>query len=318
VSTEHDTQMTQHWDPHPRTRLSGELGAREELTVGAWTRGAGARMSGTGRAAADSRLELGLLGPLVASRGSQQIPVAGPKPRTLLSILALEAGRVVSADRLLEELWPEQPPGTAAHAVQVYVSQLRKALGADAISTRRPGYVLDLDPERIDVYRFMRLADDGHTALQSGDPLVAARALREALALWRGSALADFTYEPFAQTEIARLEELRLIALEERIEADLELGRHAGLVSELDALVREQPLRERPRAQHMLALYRSCRQADALAAYRRARKTLVEEIGVEPGPALRELEAAILRQDESLLLPDEAKVKQRRTVAVAA
>jgi DNA-binding SARP family transcriptional activator len=164
----------------------------------------------------------------------------------------------------------------------------------------------------------MRLADEGRATLQSGDPLVAARALRESLGLWRGSALADFTYEPFAQTEIARLEELRLVALEERIEADLDLGRHAGLVSELEALVREQPLRERPRAQHMLALYRSGRQADALAAYRRSRRTLVEEVGVEPGPALRELEAAILRQDESLLLPQTARVKPRRAVAVAA
>jgi SARP family transcriptional regulator, regulator of embCAB operon len=310
--------MTQHWNQHPRTQLSGALGACDELTVGAWTRGAGARVSGTGRAAAHSWLELGLLGPLVAARGGQPIPVAGPKPRALLSILALEAGRVVSADRLVEELWPEQPPGTAAHAVQVYVSQLRKALGADAISTRRPGYVLELDPECVDVHRFVRLADDGRAALQSGDPLVAARALRESLALWRGSALADFTYEPFAQTEIARFEELRLVALEERIEADLDLGRHAGLVSELEALVREQPLRERPRAQHMLALYRSGRQADALAAYRRSRRTLVEEVGVEPGPALRELEAAILRQDESLLLPQTARVKPRRAVAVAA
>ena len=215
-------------------------------------------------------------------------------------ILALEAGRVVSADRLVEELWPEGPPGTAAHAVQVYVSQLRKALGADAITTRRPGYVLDVDPEHIDVHRFGRLAGAGAAALRAGDPLDAERALREALGLWRGSALADFTYEPFAQAEIARLEELRLVALEERVEADLELGRHGALVSELEALVHAQPLRERPRAQHMLALYRSGRQAEALAAYRQARRTLVEEVGIEPGPALRELEAAILRQDRAL------------------
>jgi len=229
--------------------------------------------------------------------------VAGPKPRALLAILALEVGHVVSADRLVEELWPEEPPDTAAHAVQVYVSQLRKALGAHAISTRRPGYVLELDPERIDVHRFARLADDGRAALQAGDPIAAEHALREALALWRGPALADFTYEPFAQAEIARLEELRLVAHEERVAADLELGRHAGLVSELEGLVHTQPLRERLREQHMLALYRSGRQAEALAAYRRARETLVEEVGIEPGPALRALEAAILRQDESLLLP---------------
>jgi DNA-binding SARP family transcriptional activator len=276
-------------------------------------------VSSTRQEVANSKLEVGLLGPLVVSKGGRPIPVAGPKPRALLAILALDAGRVVSADRLVEELWPEQPPGTAGHAVQVYVSQLRKALGADAISTQRPGYVLVLDPEHIDVHRFERLADEGRAALQVGDPIAAERALREALALWRGSALADFTYEPFAQAEIARLEELRLVALEERVEADLELGRHAGLVSELEALVHAQPLRERPRAQHMLALYRSGRQAEALAAYRRARETLVEEVGIEPGPALRELEGAILRQDQSLLLPETATARpSRRTLAAAA
>ena len=149
-----------------------------------------------------------------------------------------------------------------------------------------------------------RLAQEGRAALEGGDPTAAEGALREALALWRGPALADFLYEPFAQTEIARLEELRTVALEERIDADLALGRHAELVSELEALVAAQPLRERPRAQLMLALYRSGRQADALAAYRAARETLVEELGIDPGPELRELEAAILRQDESLLLEE--------------
>jgi DNA-binding SARP family transcriptional activator len=303
------------WNPHPRTQLCGELGVSGELAVAAWTQAA--RMSSKRPAAPDSKLGLSLLGPLVVSKGGRTTPVAGPKPRALVAILALEAGRVVSLDRLVEELWPEQPPSTAAHAVQVYISQLRKALGATAISTRRPGYVLELDPERIDVHRFVRLADEGRAALQSGDPSVAGGRLREALALWRGSALADFTYEPFAQAEIARLEELRLVALEERVAADLELGGHAGLVSELEGLVHTQPLRERLREQHMLALYRSGRQADALAAYRRARKTLVEEVGVEPGPALRELEAAILRQDPSLLLRV-ALEPARRAFAAAA
>jgi DNA-binding SARP family transcriptional activator len=290
-----------HWNPHPRTQLCGVGSCRELTLTAAWTRRA--PLNGARRAATDSKLDLCLLGPLVVSKGGQRIAVAGSKPRALLAILALEVGHVVSADRLVEELWPEEPPDTAAHAVQVYVSQLRKALGADAISTRRPGYVLELDPERIDVHRFARLAEQGRTALRAGDPIAAERALRAALALWRGPALADFTYEPFAQSEIARLEELRLVALEERVEADLELGRHAGLVSELEGLVHAQPLRERTRAQHMLALYRSGRQAEALAAYRRAREALVEEVGIEPGPALRELEAAILRQDQSLLLP---------------
>jgi DNA-binding SARP family transcriptional activator len=248
-------------------------------------------------------LEVRLLGPIEAERDGARVGLGGPKPRTLLAVLALEPGRVVSVDRLVEALWPGEPPETASHAVQVYVSQLRKALGA-VIATRPPGYELELAPDRVDVHRFLRLTDEGRSALEGGDPTAAEGALREALGLWRGPALADFLYEPFAQAEIARLEELRTVTLEERIEADLALGRHAELVSELEALVAAQPLRERPRAQLMLALYRSGRQADALAAYRTARETLVEELGIDPGPGLRELEAAILRQDESLLLEE--------------
>jgi class 3 adenylate cyclase/predicted ATPase len=228
------------------------------------------------------------------------------KPKALLAALALDVGRVVSIDRLVEDLWPGTPPETAAHAVQVYVSQLRKTLGPGTIVTRAPGYVLELDPERVDLHRFLHLVERGREELQAENPGEAAATLRDALALWLGPALADFAYEPFAQTEIARLEELRTVALEERIEADLALGRHTELVSELEAAVETQPLRERPRAQLMLALYRSGRQADALAAYREARETLVEELGIEPGPELKALEAAILRQDESLLLAEEA------------
>ena len=249
-----------------------------------------------------------LLGPIEAERAGVPVALGGLKPRTLLAVLALEPGRVVSVDRLVEALWPGDPPETAAHAVQVYVSQLRKALGP-VIATRAPGYQLELALERVDVHRFARLAQDGRTALEGGDPASAEGLLREALALWRGPALADFLYEPFAQAEIARLEELRTVTLEERIEADLALGRHAELVSELEALVSAQPLRERPRAQLMLALYRSGRQADALAVYRTARETLVEELGIDPGHELRELEAAILRQDESLLLSDDVVAK---------
>ena len=204
----------------------------------------------------------------------------------------------------MEALWPGETPDTAAHAVQVYVSQLRKALGADVIARRAPGYSLELEPERVDLHRFVQLASDGRETLAAGDAASSATVLREALVLWRGPALADFAYEPFAQTEIARLEELRTVVLEERVVADLALGRHAELVSELEALVQAQPLRERPRAQLMLALYRSGRQADALAAYRTARETLVEELGIDPGPELKALEAAILRQDESLLLEE--------------
>ncbi|HSI97382.1 MAG TPA: BTAD domain-containing putative transcriptional regulator, partial [Gaiellaceae bacterium] len=201
------------------------------------------------------------------------------------------------------------PPDTAPHAVQVYVSQLRKALGAEVIARRGAGYALDLDPERLDTRRFVRLVGEGREMLSGGDPAAASTLLREGLGLWSGPALADFAYEPFAQTEIARLEELRLDAVEARIDADLTLGRHVELVPELEALTQAQPLREHPRSQLMLALYRSGRQADALAAYRAARDTLVEELGIEPGHELRELEAAILRQDESLLLPDTVPAK---------
>ena len=258
-------------------------------------------MSGS-RQGGDRRLELRLLGPLDALRDGKPVALGGAKPRTLLAVLALDLGRVVSVDRIVEALWPGDTPESAPHAVQVYVSQLRKALGP-VIATRAPGYVLELPTESVDVNAFTRLADEGREALASS-PETAETSLREALALWRGPALADFLYEPFAQTEIARLEELRTVVLEERVDADLALGRHAELVSELEALVQSQPLRERPRAQLMLALYRSGRQADALAAYRAAREMLVEELGIDPGPELKELEAAILRQDESLLLEE--------------
>ena len=264
---------------------------------------------GAARRTGNADLELKLLGPMEALKNGDPVGLGGLKPRALLAVLALEPGRVVSVDQLVESLWPGDPPETAAHAVQVYVSQLRKALGAETVVTRAPGYVLEVAPERVDVHRFVRFAAEGRSALAGGDAGAAESALREALGLWRGTALADFLYEPFAQTEIARLDELRLVAVEERIEADFALGRHDELVSELEALVAAQPLRERPRAQLMLALYRSGRQADALAAYRAARDTLVEELGIDPGPELKALEAAILRQDESLLLPETAPVK---------
>jgi class 3 adenylate cyclase len=259
-------------------------------------------MDGTGGAGTPD-LEVRLLGPIEVERDGEPVALGGQKPRALLAVLALEPGRVVSVDRLVEALWPGDPPETAPHAVQVYVSQLRKALGS-TIVTRPPGYVLEVEPERVDAHRFVRLAQEGHGALEDDDAASAEIVLREALALWRGPALSDFLYEPFAQTQIARLEELRTAVVEDRIDADLALGRHLELVSELEALVQAERLRERPRAQLMLALYRSGRQADALAAYRDARDTLVDDLGIEPGRELKELEAAILRQDESLLLEE--------------
>jgi DNA-binding SARP family transcriptional activator/tetratricopeptide (TPR) repeat protein len=259
-------------------------------------------MDGSG-GAGTPELAVRLLGPVEVERDGGPVALGGQKPRALLAVLALEPGRVVSVDRLVEALWPGDPPETAPHAVQVYVSQLRKALGS-VIATRPPGYVLEIDHERVDAHRFARLAQEGRAALGADDAATAEVVLREALALWRGPALSDFLYEPFAQTQIARLEELRTVVVEDRIDADLALGRHLELVSELDALVQSERLRERPRAQLMLALYRSGRQADALTAYRDTRDTLVDELGIEPGPELRELEAAILRQDESLILEE--------------
>jgi DNA-binding SARP family transcriptional activator/tetratricopeptide (TPR) repeat protein len=245
------------------------------------------------------QLEFRLLGPLEAFDRGHSIALGGPKPRALLAVLLLEPARVVSVDRLVDDLWGDAAPATATHAVKVYVSSLRKALGGSTIATRAPGYVLDVDPDRVDVHRFGRLLVEAATA----DPATAATRLREALALWRGPPLAEFAYEPFAQLEIARLEEQRLLAVEARIDADLALGHDDSLVPELEALVAAEPFRERFRCQLLLALYRSGRQADALAAYRAARETLVEELGIEPGPDLRALQQAILAHDEALSLP---------------
>lgn len=245
-------------------------------------------------------MEYRILGPLEIRANGRAIPLAGAKQRALLIILLLHPNEVVPTDRLIDELWGNEPPETAHAALQVHVSQLRKALGADAIATRRPGYVLNLEPGQLDLDRFNRLRAEGREALARGDSDVAAEKLADALALWRGPPLADFVYEDFAQAEIARLEDLRLSALEDRIEADLSRGRHADLVPELERLVAQHPLRERLRGQLMLALYRSGRQADALVEYQKARRMLVEQVGIEPGPALQQLEKAILIQDPTI------------------
>jgi DNA-binding SARP family transcriptional activator len=230
------------------------------------------------------------------------LSLGGIKQRSLLAVLLLHANEVVSADRLIDELWGEAPPATAAKSVQVHVSRLRKELGDRRLATRPPGYVLHVEPSELDLARFERLLGDARSA-DSGS---AGEKLREALALWRGPALADLAYEPFAQGEIARLEELRWAALEQRIEADLAAGRHAELVGELEALITEHPVRERLRCQLMLALYRSARQAEALEAYRRAQRELSEGLGLEPSQALKELEQAMLRQDPALELRADA------------
>jgi DNA-binding SARP family transcriptional activator/tetratricopeptide (TPR) repeat protein len=241
-------------------------------------------------------MEFRILGPLEVYDAGKQVSVERAKLRALLAILLLEANRVVAGDRLIDALWDEEPPETARKAVQVYVSQLRKLLGADVLVTRSPGYLLRVEPGMLDLERFEALRREARDA----SPEVAADKLREALALFRGRPLADLADERFAQGEIARLEELRLAALEDRIDAELRLGLHAELAGELEALVAENPARERLCGQRMLALYRCGRQAAALEAYQAARHALVEELGIEPSKELRELHQAILRQDPAL------------------
>jgi DNA-binding SARP family transcriptional activator len=221
---------------------------------------------------------------------------AGASSGSLLAVLLLHANEVVATERLIDELWGASPPATVAKSVQTYVSRLRKQLGDGRLVTRIPGYLLRVDPSELDLARFERLVAEAGGA----DPVTAARLLSEALALWRGAPLADLAYEPFARAEIARLEESRLAAQEQRLDAELAAGRHAALVGELEGLVREHPLRERLRGQLMLCLYRAGRQAEALEAFGAARAVLVEELGIEPGRRLRELHEAILRQDPRL------------------
>ena len=241
-------------------------------------------------------LEFRVLGSLEVLDEGRPVALSGHKQRALLALLLLRANHVVPAERLIELLWGETPPRTAATSLQNFVSQLRKAIGPDLLETRAPGYRLRLEPEQLDLLRFEQLVRRARESELSER----GRLLEEALALWRGPPLADFLYEDWAQNEIGRLEELRLGALEERIAVGLELDRHAELISELEALVAEHPRRDRLRGQLMLALYRSGRQAEALQAYQDARRTLVDELGIEPSPELQRLNASILRQESSL------------------
>jgi YVTN family beta-propeller protein len=257
-----------------------------------------------------------ILGSLEALDGEREIRLGGGRQRGVLAVLLIHRGKVVSVDRIVDLLWGERPPDTAAKTVQVYVSRLRKALGEGLLLTRGGGYVLELVPEQLDADRFEQAVSEAREELGRGEVAAARDLLRDALGLWRGSPLADFTYEDFARDEIDRLEELRLAALEERVEADLALGRHAELVPELERLVRENPTRERLRRHLMLALYRSGRQAEALESYRQAQRALDQELGLEPGPELRELERAILAHDPAIAGPGRARrlpaTKERR------
>src|SRR5262245_8253060 len=247
-------------------------------------------------------MEFRILGPLELWDGGGEISLSGPKLRALLTVLLLHANEVVPSDRLVEEVWGEDSPDDGAAALRVNVSRLRKALPPDVLATRSPGYLVRVEPGALDLQRFERLVEEGRDLRARGLPAGVSERLREALSLWRGPALAEFAYESFAQAAIARLEEIRLAALELRIDADLALGRHDELVGELEGLVAEHPLRERLRAYLMTAHYRSGRQAEALDAYQYARRALVDGLGIEPGAALQELERAILRQDPSLSL----------------
>ena len=242
-------------------------------------------------------LEFRVLGPVQAVRDGRELALGGPRRRAVLALLLVAGGRVVPAERLAEELWGESPPPGAAGTLRSHLSRLRTLMAPDAaVVARGGGYALAAGPDQLDAARFERLAGAGREALEHGEAAAAAGRFREALGLWRGTALADVAdVEPLAR-EGARLEELRLVAVEGRIEADVELGLAAEAVGELEALVAENRLRERLWRLLVLALYRCGRQADALAAYRRARTVLAEELGIEPGEELRALEQAVLRQ----------------------
>jgi DNA-binding SARP family transcriptional activator len=259
---------------------------------------------GAGRWPGGFVFELRLLGPVQAVRAGRDVPLGGPRQRALLALLALDAGGVVPAGRLVEELWLGRPPLGAATTLRSYVSRLRSALAPEvAVVARGGGYALNAGPGQLDVRRFEALVAEGQAAVGRGEAVAAGNRFREALALWRGPALADVAdVEPLAR-EGARLEELRLAAVEGRLEADLATGSHAEVAGELERLAAEYPLRERLWRLLMLALYRGGRQADALAAYQRARAMLAGELGLEPGPELRDLEEAVLRHEVPPLAP---------------
>jgi len=252
-------------------------------------------------------VEFLVLGPLEVREGTRLISLGGAKQRALLALLVLHANEVVSRDRLIDGLWGEEPPASAGHTIETYVSRIRRALhyegSATPLLTRAPGYVLHVDVERVDLHRFMRLVEEGRQELAAEDPWAAGRLIRDGLGLFRGPPLDDLAFFPFARTEIDRLNEMRLAALEERIQADLASGRHGELAAEIQVLAAAHPLRESFRGQLMLALYRGGRQADALEVYRETRRYLADELGVDPNSSLQRLEQAILRQDPALEVP---------------
>src|SRR5829696_4478710 len=248
---------------------------------------------------ADYRTEYRLLGPLEVVHRGEAVPTGGQRKRAVLARLLLEANRTVSVDALVDALWGEHVPSTAVKMVHIYVSQLRKVLPSGVLQTRPPGYLLEVAPEAVDLLRFERLRKEGREALAGGDAITAAERLTAACALWRGPALGEFS-EPFAAATAAYLDELRLVAVEDRVEAELALGRHRDVAGELQALVASHPLRERPRRQLMLALYRQGRHAEALTAFQELRAALRDELGIDPSASLSELQYRILNQDPAL------------------
>src|SRR5262245_41658322 len=245
-------------------------------------------------------------GPLEVVEGGQPVPLGRLKERLVLAVMLLHANEFVSRERLIDELWGEAPPPTARKALNVYVSKLRKALtrdGLDPIATEDGGYRFGIDHDELDVAHMQHLHVSARKRVAAGELEAAAELLRDALGLWRGPTLAGLLFESHGRDEVAQLDELRLTALMDRIDCDLALGRHQDVLGELQVLVGEHPLRERLRAQLILALYRADRQADALAAYQQARDVLVEELGIDPSPALQRLQKGILAQDPALELP---------------
>jgi DNA-binding SARP family transcriptional activator len=267
----------------------------------------------------ETTVEFRVLGPLEALAPEGPVVLGSTKQRALLAVLLLQTGRVVSVEQLINDLWGEQPPTSAANALWVHVAGLRRALEParrrgepSIIVTRTPGYLIDVGPEQLDLAQFERLVAEGRQALAGGAARTAAGLLRQALGLWRGPALADLAAEPFARNQAAHLEERRLGALEDRLDADLASGGHGELVGELEALAAAHPLRERLRGQLMVALYRCGRQAEALDVYRQTRTTLADELAIDPSPALQRLEWAILSQDPTLELELSALTGQAR------
>jgi DNA-binding SARP family transcriptional activator len=261
-------------------------------------------------------MQFGILGPLeVRDIHGRAVTVSGARERAVLAYLLLNAGRVVSTERLIDDLWGDDPPESARKSLQVRIAGLRKALGADCVLTRPSGYLVRIERDALDLDRFQSLVGEA----SSTEPAAAVKLLDEALELWRGQGLSDFHHEQWASGAVARMEELRLAAVEKRFDACLELGRHEEVAANLRTFVAEHPLRERFRGQLMLSLYRSGRQAEALDAYQETRRELVGELGLEPGPALLELERGILRRDPALeLAPTVEKVRSVLVVALDA